>query len=292
MADSGQPRSWWGRKVARLPKRGILLFATDLQGNFGDYERLKTLYFREKARGTEPVLLLCGDLVHGPGESLAHPDSWPDFLGSFYLDRSVELVLDFMEFARHERVLSLMGNHEHAHVGGPRVSKFHADEAAVLEDRLGRHAAAVREFFSSLPLLAVSSCGVVFTHGAPRVSPASLESFESMKYDGYADVPVLTMAQADPLGALLWSRHAEPEQARAFLRMALPDRGGAGFVAYGHDVVREGYERTGDEQLCLSTSFGCRNECKYYLRLDLSARYDSAHDLAEGRELLRLYPEA
>ena len=99
------PRSpWWGRKVARLPERGTLIVSTDLQGNYEDYYALKQIYADEEERGNEPVLLLCGDLVHGPGEYFADPARWPDYLGTFYRDRSVDLVLDYAEWIDHALV--------------------------------------------------------------------------------------------------------------------------------------------------------------------------------------------
>ena len=72
----------WGRKVARLPPRGTLLFATDLQGNLKDYEALKALYAREEAAGHKPVLLFAGDMVHGPSADLQAPGAWPEHLGT------------------------------------------------------------------------------------------------------------------------------------------------------------------------------------------------------------------
>lgn len=282
----------WGGRVARLPSRGTLIFATDMQGNWDDYCTLKDIYQYEDRAGNEPVLLFCGDLVHGPGGEIATPARWPDFLGAYYEDRSDELILDFMEFSATARAVSLLGNHEHAHVGGPVVSKFHADEAAVLEDRLGSDCSRVCDFMRSFPLLAVAPCGGVFTHGAPRETEPNLEAFEALRYDGYEQSAIGAMYDGDTLGALLWSRHAEPEHARALLEATrLGDEANA-FVAYGHDVVREGFEKIGDEQLCLSTSFGCDNVNKFYLRLDLGARYHSVNDLRIGHELLQLYPDA
>jgi len=284
------PDWWHGKKVARLPREGILLVATDLQGNWADYCALKELYAAEKAQGNDPILLFCGDMVHGPSDELAQPGTWPDFLGTLYRDRSAELILDFIEFSANERALSLLGNHEHAHVGGPVVSKFHSDEAAVLNARLGPDREQVCRFMSGFPLIAVAPCGATFCHGAPRETEPDLESFEAIDYGGFNEASIVSIHEHTTLGALLWSRHATPEQARDFLEATGIDDRPAGFVAYGHDVVRDGYERIGDEQLCLSTSFGLDDADKHYLRLDLSKRYDSVHDLRLGHELLPLYP--
>lgn len=285
------PKSpWWGRKVARLPERGTLLVSTDLQGNFGDYEALKRIYEREADAGNEPVLLLCGDLVHGPGPLFADASRWPDYLGTYYRDRSVDLVLDYARWIEQAQTVALLGNHEHAHIGGPVVSKFHADEAAVLDEALGDDIETAHALFRSFPLLAVAACGAVFTHGAPRATEPSLEAFERVRYDGYEDMGVNDMYEQGTLGALLWARGAEPEHARDLLRVA---HGGVarGFVGYGHDVVREGYEKVGAEQICVSTSFGCHDRNKTYLRLDLSREYRSVHDLKDGEEIRRLYPQ-
>jgi hypothetical protein len=86
------------------------------------------------------------------------------------------------------------------------------------------------------------------------------------------------------LGATLWSRMATPEQARAFLGAL-----GGRIAIYGHDVVREGYEKVGDEQLCVSTSFALFDEHKVYVELELSQDYPDVHALRDGVELKKLY---
>ena len=90
--------------------------------------------------------------------------------------------------------------------------------------------------------------------------------------------------------ALLWARSARPHQARRLLTATSTDGDPNAFVAFGHDVVREGYEIMGDEQLCFSTSYGLYDGHKTYLRLDLGRRYRSTCDLRPGHELLPLYP--
>ena len=282
--------SWWGRKVAHLPDRGVLLAATDLQGNYDDYQALKDIYAREEEAGNEPILLLCGDLVHGPGVSFANPSDWPDFLGTFYRDRSRELILDYEQFARSARTLALLGNHEHAHIGGPIVSKFHADEAAVLDQKLGQDAGRIHDFIASWPLIAVAPCGAVFTHGAPGATEPDLEAFEKLTYDGFTRVGINDMYERGTVGALLWTRYAEPVQARALLQAVRGDK--SGFVMFGHDVVREGFEKVGAEQICVSTSFGCEDRAKVYVRLELDKTYPSVEALRVGHEILPLYPDA
>lgn len=291
---SSEPRralpDCFDRKVARLPNHGVLIVSTDLQGNFNDYEALKAIYFAEKAAGNAPVLAFVGDMVHGP-----HPDmkeSWPDFLGTPYIDESARLLLDFELFTRTERAFSLLGNHEHAHIGGPVVPKFHRDEAAVLDAALGPEKARMHAFLQTFPLIAVGRCGVALTHGAPGATEPDLPTFESLRYAGYQHHPLKYMHKVDTLGALLWCRSATPAQAQAFLKATSLDQKPNAFVAFGHDVVREGWERTGADQVCFSTSYGLFDRDKVYLRLDLSHRYQSAHDLTPGVEIRPLYPEA
>lgn len=282
---------WWGRKVARLPAEGVAIVATDLQGNLEDFHALQRVCARERDAGRRPILVLCGDLVHGPDEDLV-PELWPEHLGSFYRDRSDELVLEYMAWSREHETVCLLGNHEHAHVGGPVVSKFHLDEAAVLEERLGDRVPEVRAFMSSFPLIAVAPCGLVCTHGAPRASEPDLEAFEQLRYDGFDGTPLWQMIDNGTVGALLWARAATGDQARALLDATrMNDRPNA-FVAYGHDIVREGYEVIGDEQICVSTSFGLFDADKVYLRIELERRYYDVHDLRDGHEILPLYPDA
>jgi hypothetical protein len=145
--------------------------------------------------------------------------------------------------------------------------------------------ARIHDFLRSFPLLAVAPCGVVLTHAAPRASESTPEAFERLGYDGYEHVPIHSMYAKNTLGALLWARSATPEQARALLAAV-----GGSFVVFGHDIVQEGYEKVGAEQLCLSTSYGVDTERKFYLRLDLGAHYRSVDELREGIEIRRLYP--
>ena len=275
--------------MARLPATGVLLVSTDLHGNLRDYKRLIALYEHEEAPGNRPILLLTGDLVHGPHPEFNAPGMWPDYLGTAYVDESRALLTHFESFTRTARAFALMGNHDHAHVGGPVVAKFHDDEAAVFEAGLGADRDRLCAFMATYPLIAVAPCGAVFTHAAPYATADSLEAFEALDYAGYEGRSIQQMYSSDAVGALLWARCARPHQARRLLAATSLDGAPNAFVAFGHDVVREGYEVVGDEQICVSTSYGLDTPQKTYLRLDLSRRYDSVHDLRPGHELLSLY---
>ncbi len=269
-------------RLLRLPATGRLLVATDIQGNLRDFQRMLALF---EHSADDSVLVFTGDLVHGPDETTEQ--HWPDFLGTPYRDESPEVVRAFLE-ARERypgRVHSLLGNHEHAHVGGPRTAKFHEDEAQVLEERMGPGpAGAMRTLFTQLPLVAVAPNGAVLLHAAPAARLRGPEDLEAVRLEGYHGWGIDEFFQVSLLGPILWSRMASPEQARAFVGAL-----GGRIAIYGHDVVREGYERVGDEQLCVSTSFALFDEQKTYVELDLAGAYPDVHCLREGVELKRLY---
>jgi len=279
----------WGRKVARLPTEGVLLVCTDLHGNRRDYEAMKRIYAREEASGNDPVLAFCGDLVHGPSPDLLRPGAWPDYLGTPYEDESEWIIRDFDRFSRWARAFSLLGNHEHSHVGGPVVPKFYPDEASVLERTLGSEADEIHAFMETFPLLAVSPSGLVLTHAAPAATEPDLDAFERLRYRGYGGMSIRSMFSADTLARLLWARSATEQQARDLLKVCALDGDPEGVVVFGHDIVRSGYEKVGREQICVSTSFGLYDRDKVYLRLDLSRRYRSVEALRPGVEIIALH---
>jgi 3',5'-cyclic AMP phosphodiesterase CpdA len=275
-------------RVLRLPDHGRLLVCTDLQGCLRDYEQVVARFeVALDEQAGDAHLIFTGDLVHGP--HLAEED-WPEYLGEYYRDQSGELIDAFAKLAaRHPgRVHALLGNHEHGHVGGPHTAKFARDEVALLEATLGpARAQALRALLRELPLVALTPCGAVLTHGAPAAEIRSVEEIERAKLDVYAGVthPV-DILEVPVIGQILWARSAPPEVARRFVRAL-----GGTISIYGHDVIPEGFERIGDEQIIVSTSFGIFDDNKVYLDLDLSARYATVHDLRVGHEILPLYPD-
>ena len=253
-----------------------------------DYERVVHHYY-QLLRETDgnAHLLFTGDLVHGP--HLA-PEEWPEFLGEYYRDQSGDVVDAFADLAGRfpGRVHALLGNHEHGHVGGPHTAKFARDEVVLLETLLGAaRSEKLRAILRELPLVAVAPCGAVFTHGAPAAEIGSPQDVEAVALDIYGAVasPV-DILDVPVIGPILWARSASAEVARRFVRAL-----GGTISVYGHDVIPSGFERIGDEQIIVSTSFGVFDESKVYLDLDLSARYHSVHDLRIGHEIRPLYPE-
>jgi hypothetical protein len=270
------------QRLLRLPARGRLLVATDLQGNLRDFERL-VHHFR--SAGDDAQLVLTGDLVHGPDEETVL--AWPPHLGTPYRDESPALIEAVRAEQRRApgRIHCLLGNHDHAHIGGPVTSKFHDDEAAMLEARLGEEgASALRAWIETFPLVAWAPCGAVMLHGAPSAHLDTIHQLEQMPLSGYRAFGIENFLRVPVLGSLLWSRFADSDQSRRFLEVF-----GGTFALYGHDVVREGFERTGDDQLCFSTSFGLFDAQKVYVALDLAAHYPNVHALRVGTEILPLY---
>ncbi len=272
-------------RLVDLPDQGRLIVATDLQGNLADFEHLEAIFEGAAAEPAGACLVLTGDLIHGP----EIPESnWPDYLGSYFRADSAG-VLDRAEAlsARHPgRVFYLLGNHEHAHIGGPIVSKFFVDEALRLERGVGHERSAkIRRWLHAWPLVAVARrAGLLMLHAAPNAILRSAEDIEK--------VPLVLGVGREGmveglLAEILWARTASTVRARAF--MAAVDEG-LRVAVYGHDVARCGFEIDREPLLCISSSFGCFDGDKLYLDWDLSRKATSASQVA--REGLRaLYPQ-
>ena len=232
---------------------------------------------------------LCGDLVHGP--ALA-PHEWPEHLGTWYSDASAELLDEAWRLQRRfpGQVHYLLGNHEHAHLGGPRLAKFHPDEARHLEDTYGpARFADARAWLAGWPLAAVApAAGIAFTHAAPHAVIASAADLDAAPLTGFEDVPLHEMAATGPVGALLWARTTTTERATAFLRALHP---ACRVAVFGHDVIREGHLVEREPLLCVSTSFGCHDGDKVYLEWDLATPAADAATVARTG-LRRLHPAA
>ena len=184
------------------------------------------------------------------------------------------------------RVHALVGNHEHGHIGGPHTAKFAADEVVLLENLLGPAGTArLHEILASLPLAAIAPCGAVFTHGAPAAEIQSIAEVEDADLSGFELESPLEILDTPVLGPILWARSAQPDVAARFVRAM-----GGTISIYGHDVIPEGFERIGDEQLVVSTSFGVFDSNKVYLDLDLGAHYQTVHDLRDRQGDRALVP--
>src|SRR5690242_7667391 len=114
-------------RIVVLPETGTLLAATDLHGHLPDFHA-----FIKHLETDDTVVVICGDLVHGPA---FEEKDWPFYLGDYYFDQTKQLLVEARELQQRfpGRVHYLLGNHEHAHVGGRHVAKFYPDEALALE---------------------------------------------------------------------------------------------------------------------------------------------------------------
>ncbi len=277
------------RRSVVLPDRGKLIVATDLQGHVDDFDRVATV-FEEAAQGPDgAVLVITGDLVHGP--ELTQED-WPDYLGSFYYGDSVTVLERARELQDRYpgRVHYLLGNHEHAHIGGPIVAKFFPDEAMRLEELLGdERTAMMRDWFRTWPFVALAPhAGLVMLHAAPHARIQSIEDLDKLSFDNSTGLTLEEMAARGTLGALLWARTTSSERALNFLKAIDAN---ATVAVYGHDVARWGYAIDREPLLCVSTSFGCFDGDKLYLEWDLSERATTAMETAR-KGLRALYPDA
>lgn len=275
--------------MVELPDRGKLIVATDFQGHVDDFDRLAAVFERAAAQPGGAYLVVTGDLVHGPE---IDEEDWPEYLGSYYRGDSKTLVeRAFLLQRRHAgRVHYLLGNHEHAHLGGPVVSKFFPDEAERLESLLGPDGAEwLRAWLRTWPLVAFAPrARIALSHAAPHATIADARELEELSLEG----AILDATYGDPtsqstLGALLWARTTTTERANAFLRALHPD---LRVALFGHDVAREGFAIDREPLLCVSTSFGCYDGDKLYFEWDLARPAESAEDAAR-HGLRPLYPE-
>jgi hypothetical protein len=280
-----------GAKVVTVASTsGPVLVSADLHGNLADFERLRDLFLASDARGEAPVWISVGDWVHGPEDEVARRDVVDRFGKPLYAYRDETPAILEGLFALMDRfgdrVLSICGNHEHAHIGGRRTRKFHSDEAAHLEARLSRAAVAeLRRRFAAWPVvIRIAACGVALTHGAPI--PASVAEFERTRFDpaAGADNDVLS-------SAMVRYGFCHGEDVELLARLSEPGCELAVLI-HGHDREEDGFAPSGSAAMLLCTSFGARHARKSYLWLDRAQRYPSVAALRDGIELRRLWPEA
>lgn len=280
------------QRIATVTGPGTLLVGSDLHGNLEDFRALVARFEADD----DAVLFLLGDLFHGPSiEQQLWQEEFP-FLGDWYPDQSLELLEELLELMEQHptRVASLLGNHEHGHVGGPIVAKFHADESAAFEARLvPRHRRRLHDLIHGLPLLGLTPCGLVLIHGAPPRSDFDRKTLAQARLDGHAHLQPFRMLERGFLGEVLWRRGSNPGDTERFLERvtALDGPAPATVVVHGHEVAREGWDWENDHQLTLSTSFGMTRAAKTFLQVDLERPLASIADMRPGLELLPLWPE-
>lgn len=262
--------------------------ATDLQGNLRDFLAVEEIFEDAVREPAGAVLVVTGDLVHGPE---IPRELWPSHLGTYYHGDSPGVLERARSLANRypDNVHFLLGNHEHAHVGGPVVSKFFPNEAERLEQLLGKEGADdFRTWVGTWPFVAIApSAGLCMMHAAPHVSIECRQDLEQLSLLVADDDEIDFDARAT-IVALLWARSTSSERAHAFLRAVDPR---LRVAVYGHDVAHSGFAIDREPLLCISSSFGCFDGDKLYLDWDLSRPASSAIELATSG-LMPLYPRA
>lgn len=244
------------------------------------------MFLASEARGEDPLWISVGDWVHGPpddGDRRNATDRFGVPLYAYRDDTPAILEALFAMMDRFgDRVLSICGNHEHAHIGGRRTHKFHGDEAAHLEARLSPALIAeLRRRFATWPVvIRIAACGVAITHGAPF--PAAVADFERTRYRASDD-----LLQS----AMMRYGFARGEDVELLSRLSEPGCE-LSVLVHGHDREEDGFCPSGTAGLLLCTSFGARRARKSYLWLDRAQRYPSIAALRDGIELRRLWPDA
>jgi hypothetical protein len=272
------------RRYRVLPSSGRALVSTDLHGNGEDFRALREPFIARSGAGEELHWVLLGDLVHGPDDRARFDD--PQLYG--FEDESFAIVEGVSELVRQHpgRVHLILGNHDHAHIGGPPVAKFYVDEAAQLESTLDRsQIKLLHELFDSAMLFIVAPCGVVMSHGAPNDMLATLEPCEHLSFDWRE----CSSTQRSIMDSFMTSYgQMDITAQRLLLQLGRAFDLELGVVIHGHDRELEGVFTEGRHQIC-PVLFGAYRKEKRYLELDLSARYRSIEDLREGREIKRLH---
>ena len=274
-----------GRHLA-LHAPGVVLVSTDVHGNLRDFGRMAELFEAERLSNNVPVhWVVLGDVVHGPSEQHRHR-----FEGMLdYDDESSEIVAKLIELraAHPDHVHFVLGNHDYAHIGGPRTSKFHGDEAEWLESQMTPdEIEAMRALFLGARLAISTDCGVLMTHGSPDEKMESLERIDAV---------VLPARGADHevVHDMLFAYGQRGEDTDRALELlsehpAFPHAEPLRVVLHGHDRDEDGFYFDDHNQVC-PVIFGAHDPNKRYTRLDLSERYESVDDFVDGEVLLKLH---
>ena len=220
--------------------------------------------------------MITGDLVHGP--ELSEHD-WPDYLGSYYrrrLEDACSSARCALAARYPGRVHYLLGNHEHAHVGGPVVAKFFPDEARRLEELLGDEGTRrCGRGCARWPFVAVApKARLVMLHAAPHARIESADDLERLPLEGFFDVPARGDGDARARSARCSGR--APPRPSGRTPSCTRSTPSARVAVYGHDVARAGYAIEREPLLCISTSFGCFDGDKLYLEWDLAEPAETA----------------
>ncbi len=270
------------RRYLVLPRQGQVLINTDIHGNLEDFERLKTI-FKELPDDTHWAIL--GDTVHGPSDAARkrRPDLYD------YEDQSFEIVRRIHELQQEcrDRVHYVLGNHDWAHVGGPRTRKFYPDEAENLEQHLNLSERTIlHTVFNEALLCILTPCGAFLSHGVPGTQLEELDEIDAIQDFEFARH---NPRHTQILEALM-TAYGQPEPVlEAFLQTVSDFGVEQRFVIHGHDRDEEGFFTDGPYDAC-PVIFGAPRANKRYIVLNLEHSYQSTADLRLDEEVRHLYP--
>lgn len=273
-----------GARCLCLPGWGTLIVSTDIHGNYSDFDRLKSRFLEFRANRRDVCWLQLGDIIHGPNDEAKRKN--PDLYD--YPDRSAEIVKEFIELqhAYPDSIRFLLGNHEHAHIGGNKTRKFYTDEAVQLEKQLSSAEIKImHRFFNEAPLVGMGPCGLLFCHGSPDSRFYHLKQLIGLNYNRQE----CSDEDYELLSSMLNSYGQKKEITDKVLKAISRCTGfDLSILVHGHDRDEEGWFAEGGNQLC-PVIFGAPNEKKRYLEIDLHYCYRSLNDLRPDIEIRKLY---
>lgn len=265
-----------------LPAKGQVLVSTDLHGNLEDFRRLTRHYLELREADPDTYWVILGDIVHGPDETARarNPVLYD------YEDQSKAIVAEVIALARQfpNDIFFVIGNHEWAHVGGPRTRKFHVDEAEHLESTMSLSEIRALHVLIHESYLAISTpCGALLCHG----SPAKIPSFEALDDIDFAFLEPRSMA-FDLVSDIITAYGQTESDTRAMLDKLSSPSAALRFVLHGHDRDEKGIFFEENNQVCV-VIFGAPRHEKRYVVLDLTQKYEMENLKSEG-VVRRLYP--
>lgn len=276
------------RRHIALPAHGQVLVSTDVHGDGHAFRALEARWRSARASVPQTHWVILGDIVHGPSPEFRRRQ--PELYD--YQDESAwigERVIALQDEAP-DLVHFVLGNHDYAHIGGPRTRKFYQDEAETLEAQLRPPARErLRALFERAALAVSTPCGVLMTHGAPNEALRDLSVLEELEsfpptaplLEEILDGVLFAYGQSgDVIDAVCAACSAAP---------GYPHDRPLRVVVHGHDRDEEGWFTEAHNQF-VPVIFGAPRQNQRHLMLDLTAYYRDVSDIRDGLELQRLFP--
>lgn len=134
-------------KIININK-GNLLIASDIHGNWEDYQRIMCKYRIEKRHGKIDMLVLAGDLIH------AYPG---------YKDNSKKILDDLIDRGD-KSIITLLGNHEFMHLFHVDVIKDELSFVEPFEEEIRQNREKYTKFFEKMPYVIRTPGGIIINH--------------------------------------------------------------------------------------------------------------------------------